>query len=265
MERIIAIASGKGGVGKSTVAANLAVALANGAVSGKKDLRVGLLDLDFYGPSIPTLMGGGQSAVDTEGRMLPADRYGVKFLSIAFFLQGPDDPVIWRGPMLGKAIGQLFADVKWGEIDICVVDLPPGTGDAQLSLAQSVKLDGALIVTTPQEVALSDVRRAINMFGKVKVPILGIVENMNGFITPTGERFEIFGSGGGKALSERFSVPLMASFPLDMKLRESGDSGQPLALDQTSETGKIFVRLAEQVWQRSNELRGKQAKLRVIS
>ncbi len=172
MKHIIAVASGKGGVGKSTVAVNLAVALANAKGSPKK---VALIDCDFYGPSVPTLMGGGELKVDADEKFIPALRYGVKYISIAFFLRNPDDAVIWRGPMFGKAITQLFQDVNWGEVDIAIVDMPPGTGDAQLSLSQLVTLSGAVLVTTPQEVALADVRRAVNMFGKVNVRILGVI------------------------------------------------------------------------------------------
>ncbi len=195
MKSVIAVASGKGGVGKSTVAVNLAVALAQ---SGNK---VCLVDVDFYGPSVPVLMGGGEINADPDGKFIPALRWGVKYISIAFFLKNQDDPIVWRGPMFGKAIAQLFQDVRWGDVDVCIVDMPPGTGDAQLSLSQLVKLDGVVMVTTPQEVALSDVRRAINMFGKVNVPVLGVVENMAGFVTPSGETIDIFGKGGGEALA----------------------------------------------------------------
>ncbi len=219
MKSIIAVASGKGGVGKSTVAANLAVALANDRNTPR---NVALIDIDFYGPTIPVLMGGGEIGVDAEGLCLPALRYNVKFISIAFFLKNPDDAVVWRGPMFGKGINQLFNDVNWGDIDVCIVDLPPGTGDAQLSIAQLVQLDGVLMVTTPQEVSLSDVRRAINMFRKVNVNVLGVIENMSGFVTPSGERFEIFGSGGGQALAAQYDLPLLASIPIDMAIREGG-------------------------------------------
>ena len=245
MKSVIAIGSGKGGVGKSTVAANLAVTLANGDFEGISPNGVALIDVDFYGPSIPTLMGGGEISANPEGKFLPALRYGVKYISIAFFLKNPDDPIVWRGPMFAKAINQLFEDVDWGEIDICIVDMPPGTGDAQLSLAQQIGLSGAVMVTTPQEVALSDVRRAVNMFGKVNVDVLGVVENMNGFLTPSGERFDIFGSGGGQALSEQYKLPFLGSLPIDISIREGGDKGVPSSSDQENPNAEAFKKIAE--------------------
>ncbi len=247
MDKIIAVASGKGGVGKSTVAVNLAVALSQQQVNGRA-LKVALVDVDFYGPSIPTLMGGGEITPDHQGKILPAMRHSVKYISIAFFLKQPDDPVVWRGPMFGKAISQLFGDVAWGEVDVCVIDLPPGTGDAQISLSQLVKLDGVVMVTTPQEVALSDVRRAINMFRKVNVEILGVVENMAGFVTPDGKSFDIFGKGGGEALAKGYGLNLLASLPIDMSVREGGDIGMPVALNATSAVGKQYAGLAEKIW-----------------
>ncbi len=246
MKYIVAVASGKGGVGKSTVAANLAVALANQPIGGRQR-KVALIDVDFYGPSIPTLFGGGEIKGDHEGRIIPALRHQVKFISIQFFLKNSDDPVIWRGPMLGKGINQLFHDVNWGEVDICLVDMPPGTGDAQLSLSQMVSLTGVLMVTTPQEVALSDVRRAVNMFRKVNVPVIGVVENMSGFVTPTGERIDIFGSGGGEALSQQYEIPFMGSIPIDVAVREGGDKGLPIALERESNVGKIYIDLAHKL------------------
>lgn len=249
MKQIIAVASGKGGVGKSTVAVNLAVALANlnQAASGattERPLRIALVDLDFYGPSVPTLMGGGEIAVAPDGKIVPVLKYQVKYISIAFFLKNPDDPIIWRGPMLGKGINQLFQDVHWGEVDLCIVDLPPGTGDAQLSLAQQVQMAGVVMVTTPQEVALADVRRAINMFRKVNVPVLGIVENMAGLKLPGGEIVDLFGSGGGQALGEQYGLPVLASLPLDVELRQGGDRGVPIALAPDKPVGREFHQLA---------------------
>ncbi|HMO17751.1 MAG TPA: P-loop NTPase [Oligoflexia bacterium] len=248
MKYILAVGSGKGGVGKSTVAANLAVALAN-----SPDLELGgkvaLIDVDFYGPSIPTLMGGGELQVDpTSEKFIPAYRHGVKYISIAFFLKEKDDAVIWRGPMFGKAMTQLFGDVNWGGVDVAIVDMPPGTGDAQLSLSQLVSLSGALMVTTPQEVALADVRRAINMFRKVEVPVIGLVENMAGFVLPDGSVAQIFGNGGGGELSDTYGIPLLASIPLNIPLRQGGDQGVPEALNRSSDTGKIFENLARDVY-----------------
>jgi len=243
MKKIIAVASGKGGVGKSTLAANLAVSLANFAPEGARPLKVALIDCDFYGPSIPTLMGGGECKVDADNKFIPALRHGVKFISIQFFLQNPDDPVIWRGPMFGKGINQLFTDVSWGEVDICLVDLPPGTGDAQLSLAQLVQLDGAVIVTTPQEVSLSDVRRAVKMFDKVQVPVLGVVENMAGFKTASGEVEYIFGKGGGEKLAGDYGLDFLGSIPIQTAIREGGDSGEPAALAQDSSFHSISEKL----------------------
>lgn len=245
MNLTIAVASGKGGVGKSTVAVNLAVAL---AARGKK---VALIDVDFYGPSIPTLMGGGEIRVDADNKFIPAIRYGVKYISIAFFLKNADDPVVWRGPMFGKAITQLFQDVAWGEIDICVVDMPPGTGDAQLSLAQLVQLNGALMVTTPQEVALTDVRRAINMFRKVNVPLLGVLENMSGFVTPSGETIDIFGSGGGEALAKAYELPFLGSIPIEVPIREGGDRGKPVAAEPGTPAAERFLHLADVLYEQA--------------
>lgn len=237
MRNIIPIISGKGGVGKSTVASNLAVAL---AATGAK---VALIDSDFYGPSVPTLFGGGKIVVDAEGKLIPPEKFGVKYISLGFFLQNPDDAVIWRGPMFNKALNQMFADVRWGEVDYCIVDMPPGTGDAQISLCQMVKLAGAVVVTTPQEVALADVRKAISMLGKVNVPILGLIENMSGFVAPDGTIHEIFGKGGGEALAQAINVPLLASIPLETEIRKGGDSGIPVASDISSTAGERFRRL----------------------
>lgn len=240
MKQIIPIISGKGGVGKSTVAVNLAIALAN---TGAK---VALIDCDFYGPSVPTLMGGGSVQPDHEGKLIPPAKFGIKYISLGFFLKNPDDPVIWRGPMFNKALVQLFQDVNWGEVDYCIVDMPPGTGDAQLSLSQSVQAAGAIIVTTPQEVALADVRKAMNMLSKVNIDILGVVENMSGLRLPDGSMQYIFGKDGGERTARDFNVPLLAQIPIDISIREGGDNGTPVALSH-NEVAKVFHSLAAKV------------------
>lgn len=264
MKTIVAVASGKGGVGKSTVAANLAVALANRP--GGESKKVALVDVDFYGPSIPTLMGSNEPlGTDQNQKIIPAMKYGVKYISIGLFLKNPDDPVVWRGPMFGKAISQLFEDVNWGEVDICLVDMPPGTGDAQLSLSQLVQLSGALVVTTPQEVAVADVRRAINMFGKVQVDVLGVVENMSGFVTPSGERFDIFGSGGGEELSERYGIPLLGKVPIEMSIREGGDRGEPGAYQSDTEVARVFQELGDKLLEQLDSAKASQPALKVVN
>ena len=237
---IVPVISGKGGVGKSTVAVNLAVSLARGGA------KVGLIDSDFYGPSIPTLLGGGQVTPDHEERLIPPTKYGIKYISLGFFLRHPDDAVIWRGPMFNKALNQMFEDVNWGAVDYMIIDMPPGTGDAQLSLAQMVKLSGAVVVTTPQEVALADVRKSINMLKKVNVDVLGIVENMAGLPMPDGSVMPIFGSGGGERTAKEFGVPLLAQIPIDVAVREGGDAGSPIACGESS-SARIFHSLAEKV------------------
>jgi len=240
----IAIASGKGGVGKSTVAVNLAVALA------ERGARVGLLDADIYGPSIPLMMGVDERpTIDPSGRsMLPFDRFGVRFMSLGFLVD-KDAAVIWRGPMVMKAIEQLLRDVAWGELDVLVVDMPPGTGDAQLTLSQKVRLSGAVIVTTPQDVALADAIKGVAMFRKVGVPILGIVENMSFFQCPhCGGRSEVFGHGGGRREADRLDAPFLGEVPLDASIREGGDSGRPVAsLDSGSTLKAAFLDLADKV------------------
>ncbi len=259
--KIIAVASGKGGVGKSTVAANLAVTPVSYTIDGKP-LNVSLVDVDFYGPSIPTLMGGGELQATPEGKFIPAKRHGVKFISIAFFLKNPDDPVVWRGPMFGKAMNQLFSDVSWGDTDICIVDMPPGTGDAQLSLAQLVQLDGAVMVTTPQEVALTDVRRAVNMFRKVEVPLLGVIENMSGYKLPSGEIDYLFGEGGGETLAKNYDLPFLGPVPIDKGIRVGGDTGLPIALDKAGR--EIFEPLAQALYQQL-EAGSNQQQLKVVN
>jgi ATP-binding protein involved in chromosome partitioning len=264
MKHVVAIASGKGGVGKSTVAVNLAVALAN--LDGAKPPKVALIDCDFYGPSVPTLMGGGEVYPDSEGKLVPAERFGIKYVSVAFFLRNSDDPIIWRGPMLGKAMQQLFNDVNWGDIDICIVDLPPGTGDTQLSLSQQVELAGVVMVTTPQEVALADVRRAINMFGKVNVDVLGVIENMAGFKTPDGQRFDVFGQGGGQSLCDQYNLKMLGSLPLDMDIRAGGDNGTPAAVGVSSDAGNMFRQIANDLWNQLQQTAAtKEPKLKIVN
>lgn len=256
--QIIPVISGKGGVGKSTVAVNLAVSLA------RTGAKVGLIDSDFYGPSIPTLLGGGQVVPDHEERLIPPAKYGIKYISLGFFLQHPDDAVIWRGPMFNKALKQMFEDVNWGVLDYMIIDMPPGTGDAQLSLSQMVKIAGAVVVTTPQEVALADVRKSINMLKKVQVDVLGIVENMSGLPMPDGSVMPIFGSGGGERTAREIGVPLLAQIPIDVAVREGGDAGTPIACGESA-SAKIFHKLAEQVVTILDAKRAAQPALKIVN
>lgn len=219
----VAIASGKGGVGKTTVAVNVAVALAQtGAV-------VGLLDADIYGPNVPTMMGVHQLPPPQEKKLLPAETYGVKMMSIGFLVK-PGQPLIWRGPMLHSAIRQFLTDVAWGELDYLIIDLPPGTGDAQLSLAQSIPLSGGVIVTLPQQVSIEDANRGLQMFRELNVPILGVVENMSYLELPDGTHLDIFGSGGGEALAKSNDVPFIGTIPMDANVRVGGDNGVPIVV-----------------------------------
>jgi ATP-binding protein involved in chromosome partitioning len=242
IKRVIAVASGKGGVGKSTVAVNLACALT------RLGAKVGLLDCDIYGPSIPLMMGTNQKPTISEQEMMvPPVQHGVKLMSIGFLIDG-DQPVIWRGPMIMKTIQQFIGSVEWGELDYLLVDLPPGTGDAQLSLCQTVPLDGGVIVTTPQEASLGVVRKGISMFQKVNVPILGIVENMSFFTTPQGERVEIFGHGGGQAEAARQKVSFLGEVPIYTEIREGGDQGLPVVVSMPEHpSAKAFIAVAEAV------------------
>jgi ATP-binding protein involved in chromosome partitioning len=224
VRNIIAIGSGKGGVGKSTTALNLAVSLV------QEGARVGLLDADFYGPNIPSMMGlSGQPEIEDK-RMTPLERFGIKMISMGLLV--PDGtPVVWRGPMLNSALRQFFGDVDWGELDYLIVDLPPGTGDVQISLVQLVSVTGAVIVTTPQQVSLLDARKAMEMFFMTNTPVLGIVENMSYFICPDcGRRHDIFNSGGGAQMAQALGVPLLGSIPLGINVREGGDKGVPIAV-----------------------------------
>jgi ATP-binding protein involved in chromosome partitioning len=239
VKRVIAIASGKGGVGKSTVSVNLACALQHlGA-------RVGLLDCDIYGPSIPLMMGVHERpTISPQEQLVPPVGHGVKVMSIGLLLTD-EQPVIWRGPMITKTIQQFLMAVEWGELDFLLVDLPPGTGDAQLSLCQTVPLDGGVIVTTPQEASLGVVRKGIAMFNKVNVPIFGIVENMSYFTTPNGERVEIFGHGGGQAEAGRQNVPFLGEIPIFMEIRVGGDQGIPVVVSApNSPATQVFVQIA---------------------
>ncbi|MGA4645423.1 Mrp/NBP35 family ATP-binding protein [Limisphaera sp. 4302-co] len=242
IRRVLAVASGKGGVGKSTVAANLACALQ------KLGARVGLLDCDIYGPTIPLMMGVHERPAVTEREtLLPPVGHGVKLMSIGFLLDD-DQPVIWRGPMIQKAIQQFLTHVEWGELDYLLVDLPPGTGDAQLSLCQTVPLDGGVIVTTPQAASVGVVRKGIAMFQKVHVPIVGIIENMSYFVGPDGRRIEIFGHGGGRAEAERQRLPFLGEIPLYPEIREGGDCGVPVVVGQPGHpAARAFLQIAESV------------------
>ena len=240
LKRIIAIASGKGGVGKSTCAVNLACALKHlGA-------KIGLLDCDIYGPSVPLMMGVHEKpTVSPAEKLVPPVGHGVKVMSIGLLLTD-DQPVIWRGPMITKTIQQFLNAVEWGELDFLLVDLPPGTGDAQLSLCQTVPLDGGVIVTTPQEASLGVVRKGVAMFQKVNVPILGIVENMSYFTAPNGERVEIFGHGGGKYEAARQDVPFLGEVPIFTEIREGGDTGMPIVVSAPNHpAGRVFIEIAE--------------------
>ena len=237
----IAIASAKGGVGKSTLSVNLAMSLA------AQGARVGLLDADIYGPSIPLMMGVQQQpTTEPEGVMHPVYKDGVDLMSIGF-IAGEDAPVVWRGPLLARALQQFLHQVTWGELDYLLIDLPPGTGDVPLTLSQAVALSGALIVTTPQRVALEDVERGIAMFSKVEVDILGVVENMSFYIcSECGERHEIFAHGGGAEAAARLGVPFLGAVPLAAEIRQGGDEGRPAAV-QAGEHGEVFATISQRL------------------
>jgi ATP-binding protein involved in chromosome partitioning len=244
VKRIIAVASGKGGVGKSTTAVNLALGFqANG-------LSVGVLDADIYGPSVPKLLRlKGKPELIGANTLKPLENYGLKVMSIGFLLD-EEAPMVWRGPMVGAAVTQLLNDVAWGELDLLVVDMPPGTGDAQLTLSQKVPLAGAIIVSTPQDLALIDARKGLAMFQKVNVPVLGIVENMSYFLCPScGARSDIFGHGGARAEAERLGAPFLGEIPLHMDIREKSDAGLPLvATDPASPHAKLYRDIAAAAW-----------------
>lgn len=243
VRNVLAVSAGKGGVGKTTVSVNTALAL---SLTGA---RVGLLDADVYGPNVPIMMGiTAQPEQGATNRISPLNAYGIKVMSFGTILK-PGQPVIWRGPMLAKGLREFLYEVEWGELDYLVVDLPPGTGDVQLSLAQSVPMTGAVIVTTPQDVSLADVSRGIEMFRQVKVPVLGIVENMSGFVcSHCHQTTDIFGSGGGRQLAEKYSVPFLGAVPLDPRIRLGGGDGQPLmAAAPDSAVGAVFREVATHI------------------
>jgi ATP-binding protein involved in chromosome partitioning len=258
---IVAVASGKGGVGKSTVAANLALGMkANG-------LRVGVLDADIYGPSMPRMLGiSGRPQMADAKILRPMENYGLKCMSIGFLVP-EDTPMIWRGPMVMSALQQMLRDVAWGELDIMIVDMPPGTGDAQLTMAQQVALAGAVIVSTPQDIALIDARKGLNMFTKVNVPVLGIIENMSYFLCPhCGERSDIFSHGGARQEAERLGTDFLGEVPLDMAIRETSDEGRPITVSQPdSPYAQTFREIAAKVWEKvSGETPARRAAPRIV-
>jgi ATP-binding protein involved in chromosome partitioning len=241
LKNAIAVGSGKGGVGKSTVSVNLAVALAQSGA------RVGLLDADIYGPNIPTMMGIEKLPPPNAEKIVPATAYGVKVISMGLLVQ-PGQPLIWRGPMLNSAIRQFLSDVDWGELDYLIIDLPPGTGDAALSLAQALPLSGAVIVTLPQMVSLEDAGRGLNMFKQLEVPILGVIENMSYLDLPDGTRMDLFGTGGGERLAQASQTPFLGKVPIDQNIRIGGDSGRPILISHPDSAVAIALRqIAEKV------------------
>jgi ATP-binding protein involved in chromosome partitioning len=254
IKNIIAVSSGKGGVGKTTVAVNLAAALA------ARGLRVGLLDTDVYGPNVPVMVGVSEQPRIVDQKIVPIEAHGLKIMSMGFLNPG-DKPVVWRGPMLHGVVKQFLSDVNWGELDFLIVDMPPGTGDVQLSLAQLVPVQGAIVVTTPQEVAATDVRKAINMFEQVGVPLFGVVENMSYFVCDKcSARHEIFGSGAGASLARQFSTELLGRIPLGSLVRESGDAGVPVVIEHPeTDQAKEFAAIADAVVARSESAAGAKA------
>jgi ATP-binding protein involved in chromosome partitioning len=254
---ILAISSGKGGVGKSTIAANLAVELA------RRGRRVAVMDADVYGPNIPRMFGVNEKPPVRDGKIVPLERYGVRLISLGFLVER-DAPAIWRGPIVTKIIQQFLRDVDWGQLDYFIVDLPPGTGDAQLSLAQTVQLDGAVIVTTPQEVAIGDALRGAKMFDRVGVPVVGIVENMSYFACPhCGERTEIFLANGGQRLADELGVPLLGQIPLQARMADLADDGQPIVIaEPDSPAGKALAHIAQEI---EGKLGGKKVRLPILT
>lgn len=250
VQNIIAVGSGKGGVGKSTIAVNLAITLS------KLGYTVGLLDADVYGPNVPLMMGVRQTPHAIGQRIQPIETHGVRLMSMALLNPG-DKPLVWRGPMLNSVIQQFLRNVDWGQLDYLVIDLPPGTGDVQLTLIQTTPLTGAVVVTTPSDVALEDARKAVNMFEQVREQVLGIVENMS-YLEHNGERLYVFGRGGGARTAELMKVPLLAEIPLDPKTREMGDSGQPIAtLKEPNLQVTAFEKLARTVIERAEATKQK--------
>lgn len=251
VKHTVAVSSGKGGVGKSTVAVNLALGLREAGAA------VGLVDVDVYGPDIPLMMGARGKPGMFENRIIPVESYGIKLISIGFFV-APGEAIVWRGPMIHSAVQQFLRDVLWGELDYLVFDMPPGTGDAQLSLSQVIPLSGVVMVTTPQDVALLDVRKALAMFRKMNVPILGVVENMSVFACPhCGKETPIFGEGGGQRIAEEAGVPLLAQIPLDPETRRGGDEGHPILLRKPpSPQAAAFRKLAAAVAERVSRVSG---------
>ena len=243
VKNTVAVSAGKGGVGKTTVSVNVAIALAQAGA------RVGLLDADIYGPNVPIMLGLHEPPRAAEsGKMLPLSAHGIEVVSFGTILK-PGQPVMWRGPMLAKAMREFLYEVEWGPLDYMVIDLPPGTGDVQISLAQSIPLTGAVIVTTPQDVSIADVSRGIQMFSQLRLPVLGVVENMSGFICAhCGERTDVFGAGGGRQLAERYELRFLGEIPLDPRVRVGGGQGKPLmAADPSSPVGAVFRGVAEQI------------------
>ncbi|MBI3594316.1 MAG: Mrp/NBP35 family ATP-binding protein [Nitrospirae bacterium] len=260
IKNTIAVSSGKGGVGKSTVTVNLAVALAQAGA------RVGLLDADVYGPNIPLMMGVSKAPVSEGGKLEPAESHQVKFISMAFMVED-DTPIVWRGPMIHGAIQQFLRDVNWGELDYLLIDLPPGTGDAQLSITQLIPLTGAIIVTTPQDVALLDSKRGLAMFQKVHVPLLGIVENMSYFCCPhCHEKTEIFSRGGGKTAADKLKVPFLGEIPIDPAIRVGGDTGRPIVVsDPDSPQARSFVQIAGLLAAQISVMNAKGSTLKIVT
>ena len=252
VKAIIAVASGKGGVGKSTTATNLALALS------RMGLSVGLFDADIFGPSMPRMLGITGEPVSPDGKtLLPMENYGIKCMSMGFLVP-EDSPIIWRGPMVMGALEQLLRDVHWGELDVMVIDMPPGTGDTQLTMTQRVPLTGAVIVSTPQDIALLDATKGLNMFRKVDVPVLGLIENMSYYICPKcGDEAHIFGHGGAKAEAARLSADFLGEVPLDISIRETSDAGEPIVISKPNGPhAKIYMEIAAKIWDKVQVLQG---------